>query len=210
MVMVPCQMLQRMQQMLADRPGEVVFSVSGHIYGYKGINYLEATSAPMVSTTPRPASESGSPQSSAPGPEAGPGRPSGDPRVADLIKALESQREGTRVLEPTKPLPASQAGGGAVMPEGKTIVRRRGRMVRGGAGGWMFVMDSGTAGEGSVDRPLGLVPCMNLARMEALAGRTGDAQTFEVSGRVLTYEGRNYLVPTLYQTTVPSDLEPRQ
>jgi hypothetical protein len=96
------------------------------------------------------------------------------------------------------------------MPEGKTVIRRRGRMVRGGMGNWMFSMDSGTAGEGAVDRPLGLVPCMNLSRMEALAGRSGDAQTFEVSGRLLTYEGGNYLVPTLYQTYMPNDLEPRQ
>ena len=46
--------------------------------------------------------------------------------------------------------------------------------------------------------------------MESWASSKGEGQTFEVSGRILTYAGRNYILPTMFQVYPVNDLEPRQ
>jgi hypothetical protein len=46
--------------------------------------------------------------------------------------------------------------------------------------------------------------------MEAWAMRSGDSTTFEVSGRVLAYQGKNYLIPTMFQVYPLNELEAKR
>jgi hypothetical protein len=46
--------------------------------------------------------------------------------------------------------------------------------------------------------------------MEQRVAASGEATTFEVSGRVLAYRGRNYLIPTMFQMYPTSELQRRQ
>jgi hypothetical protein len=208
MVLLASQKLQQMEQVAADRDEPPVFLLTGQVYVYQGINYLLPTAYSMV----QPPSSGGEGQAPPPPPPA-----ATDPQVQDLIKQLEAQRRGPRALERTTPAEgaARPSAGEAdqtkgLLPEGQAVVRRRGRMVRGGAGEWEFVFDRGAAGDPSLDRPMTLAPSLNLQRMEAFAAQKGDAASFEVSGQVRIYRGRNHLVPTLFQVYLDNELEPRQ
>ena len=46
--------------------------------------------------------------------------------------------------------------------------------------------------------------------MEETAASRGDSLSFNVSGRVLVYEGRNYLLPAFFQVRQPGDIKPLQ
>ena len=199
MVLLPCQKLQQMES--ADGGGSdepASFLVTGQVFAYRGVNYFLPTMARQVSAQ-APAVSAAGEGSPAKSDEA-------DPAVQDLIRQLEAQREPQRGTE-ARGSAAPAAAEGKMLAEGKAVVRRRGRMVRMSGGEWGLAFDSGTAGDVKVDRPLALSPSLNLQRMEAWAMRSGDAASFEVSGRVLAYQGRNYLMPTMFQVTPASDLE---
>jgi hypothetical protein len=80
------------------------------------------------------------------------------------------------------------------------------------AGGeWTVAFDTGVEHRTDLDLPLILTPSLNLQRMQAWAGRIGDLVPLEISGRITQYQGRNYLIPTLYRLYPQSTpLEPIQ
>lgn len=203
MVLLPSQRLQQIEQVAADRAEPPVFLMTGQVFVYQGLNYLLPTAYSIV----QPPSEAPAAEPAPPPPP-----PATDPQVQDLIKQLESQRRGPRAVERTAPpAPAVQAEPAkGLMPEGQAVVRRRGRMVRGGGGDWEFAFDRGSAGDPQIDRPMVLSPCLNLQRMEQQVAIRGEGTTFEVSGQVRTYRGRNHLAPTLFQVYGATDLQPRQ
>lgn len=203
MVLVPCQRLGQMEQLADGREESPVFVVTGQVFVYRGVNYLLPTAARAVS-----AEAAGQPKAPEPAPPA-PGL--ADPGVQDLIKQLELQREAQRG-------PHAAAGGetaaqesdAPLSPEGQAVVRRRGRLVRTGSGEWALAFDTGAAAGAKAERPMLLAPCLNLQRMEMWAMQRGDATTFEVSGRTLAYQGKNYLIATMFQVYPPNELEARQ
>jgi hypothetical protein len=225
MVLLPCQKLQQLEHLLDNRTEPPVFLITGQVYAYQGINYLLPTAYSLVGTGesgegPAPSGAGANAEKAPTRPPPPPTPPNTDQAVQDLIKQLEAQRHGPRSMErgPAVTAKAPAADGSeadaeknkALIPEGQTVVRRRGRMSRAGSGDWEFVFDRGTGGDPGADRPMLLAPCLNLQRMEAYAALKGDAASFEVSGTTRIYHGRNYLVPTLFQVYMPNDLEPRQ
>lgn len=68
-------------------------------------------------------------------------------------------------------------------------------MARSG-NGWTLAFDTDPQSPG--DAPLHLLPCINLMSMEDLATRAGDSVSMAVSGQVYTFQGRSYLLPTMY------------
>ncbi len=83
-----------------------------------------------------------------------------------------------------------------LMPEGTTLVMRRGSVSRGSTGAWKFVFEADASG--LADPPMILLPCMTLQRLERHAQTRGN-EPILLSGRVFVYEGRNYLLPTVFQ-----------
>jgi hypothetical protein len=55
-----------------------------------------------------------------------------------------------------------------------------------------------------------LLPCKSLARLEELAMARGDALAIELSGRVTSYKGRSFVLPTSFLIPSPSELRPAQ
>jgi hypothetical protein len=205
MVLVPCQTLQRMQQTAGDDPAQSTFAISGEVFSYRGVNYLLPTAAALESARTQPPAS----QPALPTPA-----PAGSAEVQDLIRRLEAQRDRPRTLDPAamQGRPAADSDSSAranIIAEGKTLVRRKGRLVRTASGDYAFVFDAGSGAEPSLDRPLPLAPCLMLQQMESLPGRLGDAAVIELSGRILVYNNRNYLIPTLYQVQPKNDLQPR-
>jgi len=68
-----------------------------------------------------------------------------------------------------------------------------------GGGEWAFVVDSDTdvTGPALGETPLVLLPCRTLLRMERSVGARGDGVAFELTGRLTSYGGRSYVLPSL-------------
>lgn len=144
-----------------------------------------------------------------------------DPSVGELIRDLESRRAIPRAIDPAasrNPEPGARRSGPSapVTSEGTLIEARRGRVVRAPGGGLVFMPDSSASSPSSVDAPMGLLPCKLLETIEARGGGAlpaegrGDQALFRISGRVVVYRGRNYLLPTLAQLQPESDVTPLQ
>lgn len=118
-----------------------------------------------------------------------------------------------------------------LLAEGSFIVRRRGVLMGTDWGAYLFAFAPGP--EGTREKPVAILPCETLRRMESAAGASGDAQassatrvrvvgTFLLTGQVTAYKGRNYVLPTAFSLTeelsnqpasgaspdVPPDTEP--
>jgi hypothetical protein len=232
MVLLPCLTLQSMEQILADRNDDTAFLITGQVYAYRGVNYLLPTAAPTASIAGIAKPESPNPHTPkldpnpTPQPAQPPDKPSdkptdkpadkpadkpNDPAVQDLIRDLEAQRDRPRTLggtpAPSTPKPAASTD---LLPEGSTISLRRGRIVRLNGGEWAFAFDNAPTGDPDSDRALVLSPCQNLQGMESWAARLGDGATLLMSGRIYQYQGRNHIIPTMYQIATPAELSPRQ
>lgn len=96
-----------------------------------------------------------------------------------------------------------------LIPDGTVVTARRGRLVRAGRGGELaFSVDSDPDSPGTP--PMTLLPCRLLESIEASAAQHGENMAFLVSGRVTVFQGRNYLLPTMYKTLRTSDVVPHQ
>jgi hypothetical protein len=232
MVLLPCQTLQRMRKVVADRTTPTAFNVSGQVFVYLDLNYLlptaysivgeESPAQAMPAKEERPAPDSATKRDEPPA-KAGANLES-DPQLQELIKSLEAQRERPRALggRPRSPLvpgvETSKSAAGSstaslkkgARAEGTSILRRRGRLVRAGDGQWSFVFDAGPLGDGASDAPITLMPCLTLQRMEGWASTAGESATFTVTGNVYLFEGRNYMMPAAYTINRPGDVDPRQ
>lgn len=114
-----------------------------------------------------------------------------DDPVSPLTRAAESNQD---LVLPT--MEAAAPPKGRLLPEGSFIVNRLGRMIRADYGGnWLFAFDSD--GDAQQDPPMVLLPSRRLEQMEQLAQDRGDALQLVVSGKVLVYHKRNYLLPTV-------------
>ncbi|MEM1183817.1 MAG: hypothetical protein AAGI53_02335 [Planctomycetota bacterium] len=152
-----------------------------------------------------------------------------DPSVAEIINELRERRASSsddestpsdarfRQLDRNDPAarlnPEREPG---LVPEGRYLTQRRVRLDRTPNGRWTVVFDNDTDRPGAADGevapppPMPVIPCRVLERMEATAELFGDAAAMIVSGRVFTYEGVNYLKPTMYALERPGDVDPIQ
>ncbi len=234
MTLLPSSTLQRMEETLQRRPERPDFVLTGQVFVYGRTNFLLPTAFSVAPprAAPEPAPDAGpapEPDESAPAtdeaptplpPPTPPTPPTSnlDTAVEDLIARIEAERPGARALgdssmlaDVTRPKAHEEGAEGGVKPrpDGELLVRRRGRLVR-RAGAWRLTIDNDPDSASAVQTTMIVLPCLNLERMEALAARHGENQTFEVSGMVLTYHRRNFIVPTIYRITREGDVRPLQ
>lgn len=81
-------------------------------------------------------------------------------------------------------------------PEGAFLVRQQCEMRRLGASGWFLVF--ARPQEGDPLPPMIIHPCANLQAMQQLASTETENSRFLVSGQVFLFDGRNYILPTLF------------
>ena len=141
--------------------------------------------------------------------------PGGDPAlrnpgVEEVSRDLEAPASGRRVYravgfgEEGGPLSAAEGladlrpGSPELVREGSFLVRRRGILVPVSEGRWGYVFDEDA--EGDAEPPMLLQPSLRLAEMVRLARSRSETVTFEVSGQVFVYRGRNYLLPQSFAT----------
>ncbi|MFZ4573293.1 MAG: hypothetical protein ACOYN0_02780 [Phycisphaerales bacterium] len=214
-VLVPSQKLAQLDAATKALDAKTVVNISGQVYVYRDRQYLFASAYSVQPSVVQPSGgESGS--NAAPARPTDEPAPASDPRVTDLIRELESQRSTTRLLDPERPA----ASGAEATPtdaekqpltnEGTLFSNKRGRLVRlkelGGRLGFSFDNDTDSPSA----PPMIIVPCAMLKSMEETAASRGESLAFNVSGRVLVYEGRNYLLPIFFQVKQPGDITPLQ
>ncbi|MBU6414058.1 MAG: hypothetical protein KGS45_11350 [Planctomycetes bacterium] len=216
-----------------------VFAFHGRPHILLSVPPTTTPPASTTATTPESATVASSPASSSPASSSPASSATTAPPapvltesadVKSLIQELESRRTTARALETAATLTpssgnASAAGttpdatqGGAVpspavpatasnRPDGQHINGRQGRVVRHDA--WLiFTPDSGTSAPS--DAPMVLLPSAQMERLEGLVFRHGDSARYRISGKLVSYRGRQFLLPTLAQVMPPSDLSPGQ
>lgn len=161
-------------------------------------------------------------------------KPPADPSVDDLIKDVtKPSTPAAPSTTPTTPAPghpvkpadtapastpapatpaarpagsprAAQPAPSRLVREGTFIVSRKGRLVSAG-GEWTFVFDAGPQQRAGNDPAMRVIPCEKLMAMERVAEKHGDSVSFNLTGQVFVYHGKNYILPTNYVINRPAD-----
>ena len=186
-IVQPSATLASMIRLMESRREQTTFFISGEVFAYDGRNYILPThftvaAAPVVAEPAAPPVQ----QPTAPANEA-------DPSAEALIGGVERYTGARREA----PVATASAASGPVVREGEFFDLRRARMLPDQNGSWRVVFDNDASGA-RIDPPMTLLPCRTLGRMVALAKSAPQGLSITVSGRVFLYEGRNYLLPTLF------------
>ena len=208
-VLLPCGTLEDMLRAARGAKPGLEFEVTGRVFNYRGRNFLLPELAPAIVRV-----ESAKPTEAArltTQPTAATGQPTraddaagaidqDDAAVADIERRLE-QRIGTVPL--TVGEKPADAGGAArdfdapPVAAGTRLILRRGRLSRDPqAGSWRFVPEQTT---GSGDASLELLPCTLLERLENDARQSDAPPIVLLSGSVVVFEARSYLLPTTFR-----------
>lgn len=124
-------------------------------------------------------------------------------RIAPTIVVPQSVA-AVLAVSPGQPTPADALRGlsgediavppGRLLPEGAFLSGRSGVLLRAPSGEWVFV--STADAQGVRNPPMVLLPCATLDELERSLDPAG-GQSVTLSGQVLVYRNRNYLLPTL-------------
>lgn len=178
---------------------------------------VDTTTEPRPGVSPRPGTPSPEPEPSTGDAQPDAGSAADDPDVASLFDELDSPTAPRGLQPPTESpdesdtplgpdgrpdapsIPDDTVVAESHQPEGTSIVRRRGRLVRLPDGAWAVVFDNDHDGGADADPPLTVYPCRVLTRLVPMAERSGDSLELLISGRVYAYGSRRYILPTLFQ-----------
>lgn len=201
MIVLPSQSLARLVQLVGQDASSNLVSLTGEILLYRGRNYILVSA---ITAQPHAQTPAETPQ--APDAPAATPIPSLSPGVQDLIRELEESRHADRTI--LQPVTAQAGSGRAPVPEGRTFMRRRARMVYLPAGEIALAFDNDP--DQVIDVPLVVLPCHLLERMEQIVETRGDSLTVRVSGQSYAYNGRSYVLPTSIVIQPPGELHTRQ
>lgn len=221
MIIQPGLRLTEMRRLVESSDRTITFRISGRVLVYGSRNYLLPTFYTTVSVGERdtvaPGVDDRTDDPALDEFEELFLETEGDPSLDESIEEVER-------LDRPNPTSIPRGGGDPEEPgeqtgsaedeapkrlirEGVQITARVGRLVRSPGTGWLMSFDNdtdtaadpGVSGDGAtLDTPMQMLPCLNLQGMEALAEEYGSRLRFTVSGTVYVYDGRNYLLPTMY------------
>ncbi|MCA9286148.1 MAG: hypothetical protein KDA22_13065 [Phycisphaerales bacterium] len=179
---MPSGRLEDIERVLEATGADTVFEITGELFVYRGENYLLPGLAIPVES-----------RASAPVEAAAPGG-----GVAEDIEARLRERVGPVARSSDLGPTMVGADTGALVPADSRLRLRRGTVMRNNdTGGWRVVLDADAGAP--ADPPMELLPCLLLESIERHARTTDGPAPILVSGRVVVYGGRNYLVPTAFQ-----------
>ena len=206
MFVLPSQGLEDMVRLCDDDRPTCTFELTAEVFVYAGKNYVLPVLSTLLAESTDP-SKSTVPSSSPALPNSRPN----DVSASQIERALEA-KIGT-VARSGAPTSRSSSGGTGfddgtgpassapqMLREGR-IAMRRGSVVRNSAtGGWRLVFDAD--GSGKADPSVEILPCQTLERIEKLARMSDGTLTIDVSGHILAYHNRSYLLPSSFVVPV--------
>ncbi|MEM0983970.1 MAG: hypothetical protein AAGI17_08475 [Planctomycetota bacterium] len=218
MRLMPSLELERIESSVSTEPGPIPYVLTGQIFVFDGRNHV-------LPSAGRRSNREGLPGETLPEPSAMP-EELNDPDVADIIEQIrESERRSSAALDETERqrfanAPALVPGdepSDNLIPEGTYLSEQRGRLDRAGDGILSLTLDSDTAAEGgssgevaASEQRLRLLPCRLTETLAGVMEFRRDTPAVLVSGRVYSYNGQNYLLPTLYRLENNFGVDARQ
>lgn len=213
--------LAAMERSVERLPEGTRYRIAGRVTVYRDRNYLLPSMPPMVDrpappTTPATAaapSLAPAPTEPSPAPTPpSPANPSIDQIIAELDKAVGPARPRASDLAAGTSPAAATSTSEAPEPDNRIalagfLTNRRARIVRTDDGRLAARLDGGASGH--TEPPMILLPCQNLAAIDAALDTPpagGESVTFTLSGEVMVYKGRNYLLPTMYVVNRATDI----
>ncbi|MDP6987718.1 MAG: hypothetical protein QGG74_06710 [Phycisphaerales bacterium] len=190
-ILMPSRVLEEMENAIGASSGPVTFTVTGEVSLFDGRNWLMPHHVAMQTAhTQRaePTAEPADPNEPEDGMRSG--ESAGD-SIADIVADLQSSiRTLPRSLDAGQMIAARDDA----TPDGTLVLSRRGRILRGRHGAWVFVFDADAWGEG--DAPVVLLPSPTLNTIIAQGKRSDYRDPLHISGALSHYRGRRFLVPT--------------
>jgi hypothetical protein len=186
-LLLPNRVLEDMERWQASEESPPTFTVSGDVTVFESRNWLMPKHA-EVQTSIAPRNVPDVVQRD-PDDEMRSGTAEGD-SVADIVARLQQS-------VPT--LPTTVDRGDEASPrsgplDGTLILSRRGRLLRGRHGAWVFVYDSDAWG--MEDEPAVLLPSPTLTKLIRSGKGTDYRKPVLLSGSLTRYRGHTFLVPT--------------
>lgn len=133
-----------------------------------------------------------------------PVKPSSLPIVQQVVPNLGASAERLPLADGS----AAQADPDTLRPEGTFLVGWTGEIVRMRTGGLAFLPVT-KAGARRPEPAMALLPCSTYARIETLLGDSTRGLWLSLTGEVLEYQDRNWLLPTVFASTdVPAPDQP--
>ncbi len=129
----------------------------------------------------------------------------------ELLKAFQRQRPTNKVIPPAsasdrsatprgwRPIGVRRSQGATLLPEGRALVSRSGRLVHEGRW-WTFAFDPAEGGP-----PIRLLPNASLEVMVRTASGSASPVKFVVSGEITVFEGADYLLVRMVRRSVVAD-----
>ncbi|MBT5656658.1 MAG: hypothetical protein HOI89_02595 [Phycisphaerae bacterium] len=190
-ILLPSKLLEEMEQTEASSEQSPVFTVTGTVSLFDHRNWLmpqhvETQSEHAARSTP--SVEPANPNEAEDGLR--PSQSAGD-SIADIVADLQSS---IQTLPRSLDAGSSTSVTANAVPDGTLILSRRGRLLRGRYGAWIFVFDADAWGED--DAPAVLLPSPTLRTLINQGKRSDYRQPMHVSGSLSSYHGRKFLVPT--------------
>jgi hypothetical protein len=190
-ILLPSHVLEEMEHAEASATHSPSFTVTGTVSLFDHRNWLmpqHVETHTQHATRSEPKAEPADPNESNDAMRSG--QSAGD-SIADIVADLQSS---------IQTLPRSLDSGRSISDDktkvldGTLILSRRGRLLRGRYGAWIFVFDADAWGE--EDASVVLLPSPML-RTLINQGKSSDyRQPVHVSGSLSSYHGRRFLVPT--------------
>jgi hypothetical protein len=223
----PAMLLQpsaKLTQLLTALSGDVAeVSISGQVFVYRGRHHLLVTAFSISAadetvptdpaatpTIPPATSPPTSPTTPDTNQDANPdANQDANPGVDELIKALEGDR-GPRAIDPSPSTKPEGAAPGTLLAEGTVLIARSGRLVRPVDVNGRICFSFDNDPDSPTPPPILIAPCRMLEQMEALTYLRGESTALRMSGRILVFKGRNYLLPTMFQAVRTGDIAPLQ
>lgn len=190
-ILMPSRALEEMERAEAATSGAPTFTVTGTVALFDGRNWLMPQHVETDTVHARraePTVEPPDPNEAEDGMRSG--TSAGD-SIADIVADLQATiKTMPRSLDDGQPLAEDTDN----TPDGTLILSRRGRLLRGRRGAWIFVFDADSWGVN--DAPVVLLPSPTLHTLIAM-GQQGDyRKPVHLSGAISHYHGRRFLIPT--------------
>lgn len=216
MPLLPCEVYGRLAALLNEDDRGLWIAITGEVFQYHGRNYLLPTAFASEGAPAPPEAAAGPPEPPSDAGAAQADQPAADSRIDELVRELEAQRRDRRGIDTAfaEEPAAGEAVPGGPRVEGRMLLSRRARMVRGPGGGWVVTLDNDPDGPSedaaALPERLHLLPGRLVGQMERIAERRGEAWTFEISGNLFRHADRVYIVPRLFVSLPADEIEPLQ
>lgn len=234
MVLLPNLNLAAVERSVERNPPGTRMVITGVTTVYQNHNYLLLSAPPLLvraesASMPQPteaapeAPRADAPKDAAPA-DAKTAAPTdavkpaaaGEPSIDDIVAKLDQAAGKVAALAPQRTSnasvsvasapqePAASNGGESGLLAPGLLASRRGRIFRTPDSALVFALDNGTE-PAEAAAPLILLPSQNLSALEQISELAGEGATYTMSGEIVTYRGRNYLLPRSYQANRTTD-----